>query len=170
MKTHIRALLIAMSVLMLSGCGGNAESAPPQPRGTLAAIEYCRRVDMIWGENYFVRVNPEKIESIEFFVEQDRGYRSETDISLDDGQWQELEAAALEALPGLSEIKPQNWKRLFKKVLPPPKDGGDSRTLSFDWETADGIVTVSYNWKYDDPNAQALLTLLKALQENIKGE
>jgi hypothetical protein len=49
-------------------------------------------------------------------------------------------------------------------------DGADSSTLSFDWETENGIVSVSYNWKYDDPKAQELITLLKSLQNNIKGE
>jgi hypothetical protein len=49
-------------------------------------------------------------------------------------------------------------------------DGADSSTLSFDWETENGIVSVSYNWKHDDPKAQELITLLKSLQNNIKGE
>jgi hypothetical protein len=49
-------------------------------------------------------------------------------------------------------------------------DGADSSTLSFDWKTENGIVSVSYNWKHDDPKAQELITLLKSLQNNIKGE
>ena len=49
-------------------------------------------------------------------------------------------------------------------------DGADSSTLSFDWETENGIVTVSYSWKNDDPKAQELIDLLYALQENSKGE
>jgi len=173
MKTHIRVLLIAMSILILSGCGGKAEAVSPQPIGILTAMEYSRRVDMIWGENYCVRVTPGEIESMEYFVEEDSDYRIETAVSLEEGQWPELEAAALELLPGLTEIKPQKeslWKRLFQKVLPLPEDGADSSTLSFDWKTEDGIVSVSYQWKYDDPKAQKLITLLKALQQNGKGE
>ena len=173
MKTCIRVLLIVMSVLILSGCGKDAEPASPQPLGTLAAIEYSRRVDMVWGENYSVRVSPGKIVFVEYFVEEDRDYRFESGIPLENDQWQVLEAAALELLPGLTEIKPQKetlWKRLFKKEEPFLLDGADSSTLSFDWKTEDGIVSVSYNWKNDDPKMQELISLLKSLQNNIKGE
>ena len=170
MKTYIRALLIVVSVLILSGCGGKAETAAPQPLGRLAAIEYSRRVEMVRDENYFIRVNPRQIESLEYFLEND--YRLETGIALDESQWQALETAALELLPGLTEINPQQTlrERLLQKVLPSPKDGADSSTLSFDWETADGIVSVSYNWKYDDPKMQEFISLLKSLEQNAKGE
>ena len=173
MKTCIRVLLIVMSILILSGCGRKAGSSSPQPPGTLAAIEYGRRVDMVWGENFSVRVAPETVVFIDFFVEEDRDYRFESGIPLENDQWQVLEAAALELLPGLTEIKPQKetlWKRLFKKEEPFLLDGADSSTLSFDWKTEDGIVSVSYNWKNDDPKMQELISLLKSLQNNIKGE
>ena len=173
MKKCIRILSLAMAMLMLSGCGGKAKAASPQPLGTLAAIEYGRRVDMVWGENFSVRVAPEEIVFIDYFVEEDRDYRFESGIPLENDQWQVLEAAALELLPGLTEIKPQKetlWKRLFKKEEPFLLDGADSSTLSFDWETENGIVTVSYSWKNDDPKAHQLIDLLYALQENSKGE
>ena len=173
MKRHIRILFLAMAMLIFSGCGGKAGTAAPQPLGTLAAIEYGRRVDMVWGENFSVRVAPGTIVFIDFFVEEDRDYRFESGIPLEDGQWQQLETAALELLPGLTEIKPQKetlWERLFKKEEPFLLDGADSSTLSFDWETENGIVTVSYSWKNDDPKAQQLIDLLYALQENSKGE
>ena len=173
MRTCIRVLLIVMSVLILSGCGKDAEPASPQPLGTLAAIEYGRRVDMVWGENFSVRVAPEEIVFIDYFVEEDRDYRFGSGISLEDGQWQQLETTALELLPGLTEIKPQKetlWERLFKKEEPFLLDGADSSTLSFDWETENGIVTVSYSWNNDDPKAHQLIDLLYALQENSKGE
>ena len=173
MKRHIRILFLAMAMLIFSGCGGKAGTAAPQPLGTLAAIEYGRRVDMVWGENFSVRVVPGEIVFIEYFVEEDRDYRFETGISLEDGQWQQLETAVLELLPGLTEIKPQKetlWERIFKKEDPFLLDGADSSTLSFDWETENGIVTVNYNWKNDDPKAQQLIDLLYALQENSKGE
>lgn len=173
MRNGVRILCLAMAMLIFSGCGGKAEAIPPQPIGTLAAIEYSRRVDMIWGENYSVRVTPGAIESIEYFVEEDRDYRYETDVPLDEGQWQELESVALELLPGLTESKPKKetlWERLFKKEDPFLLDGADSSTLSFDWQTEDGIVSVSYNWKNDDPKAQELFELLYALQDNVKGE
>ena len=162
-----------MAMLIFSGCGGKAGTAAPQPLGTLAAIEYGRRVDMVWGENFSVRVAPGTIVFIDFFVEEDRDYRFESGIPLEDGQWQQLEATALELLPGLTEIKPQQetlWERLFKKEEPFLLDGADSSTLSFDWETENGIVTVSYSWKNDDPKAHQLIDLLYALQENSKGE
>ena len=173
MKRHIRILCLAMAMLIFSGCGGKTETAASQPPGTLAAIEYGRSVDMVWGENFSVRVAPGTIVFIDFFVEEDRDYRFESGIPLEDGQWQQLEAAALELLPGLTEIKPQKetlWERLFKKEEPFLMDGADSSTLSFDWETEGGIVTVSYSWKNDDPKAQQLIDLLYALQENSKGE
>ena len=173
MKTCIRILCLAMAMLMLSGCGGKAGTAAPQPLGTLAAIEYGRRVDMVWGENFSVRVAPEEIVFIDFFVEEDRDYRFGSGIPLEDGQWKQLETAALELLPGLTEIKPKKetlWERLFKKEEPFLLDGADSSTLSFDWETENGIVTVSYNWNHDDPNMQELLSLLKSLERNVKGE
>ena len=173
MKTYIRILSLAMAMLMLSGCGGKAKSAAPRPLGTLAAIEYGRRVDMVWGENFSVRVAPEEIVFIEYFVEEDRDYRFGSGIPLEAGQWKQLETAALELLPGLTEIKPKKetwWERLFKKEEPFLLDGADSSTLSFDWETKNGIVTVSYSWKNDDPKAQQLIDLLYALQENSKGE
>lgn len=172
MKTYIRALLIVMSVLILSGCGGKAETAAPQPLGTLVAIEYNRRVEMVRDENYFIRVNPRQIESLEYFFEEDNDYRLKTGITLENGQWQQLETTALELLPDLTEIKPQQTlrERLLQKVLPSPKDGADSSTLSFDWETADGIVSVSYNWKYDDPKMQEFISLLKSVEQNAKGE
>ena len=173
MKTSIRVLAIVMSVLILSGCGGKAGIAPPQPLGTLAAIEYGRKVDMVWGENFSVRVAPEEIVFIDFFVEENHDYRFELGIPLEDGQWQQLETAALKLLPGLTEIKPQKEtlrERLFKKEEPFLMDGTDSSTLSFDWQTVDGIVSVSYNWKNDDLKAQQLIDLLYALQENSKGE
>ena len=72
-----------------------------------------------------------------------------------------------------TEIKPQKetlWERLFKKEEPFLLDGADSSTLSFDWETENGIVTVSYSWKNDDPKVHQLIDLLYALQENSKGE
>ena len=162
-----------MAMLIFSGCGGKAGTAAPQPLGTLAAIEYGRSVDMVWGENFSVRVAPGTIVFIDFFVEEDRDYRFESGIPLEDGQWQQLEAAVLELLPGLTEIKPKKetlWERLFKKEKPFLLDGADSSTLSFDWETKNGIVTVSYSWKNDDPKAQELIDLLYALQENSKGE
>ena len=162
-----------MAMLMLSGCGGKKKAVSPQPPGTLAAMEYGRRVDMVWGENFSVRVVSGEIVFIEYFVEEDRDYRFETGISLEDGQWQQLETTALELLPGLTEIKPKKetlWERLFKKEEPFLLDGADSSTLSFDWETENGIVTVNYNWKNDDPKAQQLINLLYALQENSKGE
>ena len=168
-----RILCLAMAMLIFSGCGGKAGTAAPQPLGTLAAIEYGRRVDMVWGENFSVRVAPEEIVFIDYFVEEDRDYRFESGIPLENDQWQVLEAAALELLPGLTEIKPQKetlWKRLFKKEEPFLLDGADSSTLSFDWKTEDGIVSVSYNWKNDDPKMQELISLLKSLQNNIKGE
>ena len=173
MKKRIRILCLAMAMLIFSGCGGKAGTAAPQPLGTLAAIEYGRRVDMVWGENFSVRVAPEEIVFIDYFVEEDRDYRFESGIPLENDQWQVLEAAALELLPGLTEIKPQKetlWKRLFKKEEPFLLDGADSSTLSFDWKTEDGIVSVSYNWKNDDPKMQELISLLKSLQNNIKGE
>jgi hypothetical protein len=172
MKTYIRALLIVMSVLILSGCGGKAEIAAPQPLGTLVAIEYNRRVEMVRDENFFIRVNPRQIESLEYFLEEDNDYRLKTGITLENGQWQQLETTALELLPNLTEIKSQQTlrERLLQKVLPSPKDGADSSTLSFDWETADGIVSVSYNWKYDDPKMQEFISLLKSLEQNAKGE
>ena len=172
MKTCIRILGLAMAMLMLSGCGGKAKSAAPRPLGTLAAIEYGRRVDMVWGENFSVRVAPEEIVFIEYFVEEDRDYRFGSGIPLEDGQWQQLETAALELLPGLTEIKPKKetlWERLFKKEEPFLLDGADSSTLSFDWKTKDGIVSVSYHWKHDDPKAQQMIELLYALQDNSKG-
>ena len=162
-----------MTMLIVSGCGGKAEAVSPQPLGTLAAMEYSRRVDMVRDENYSVRVTPGAIESIEYFVEEDLDYRFETEVPLDKGRWEELEAVALELLPGLTEIKPQKetlWERLFKKEEPFLLDGADSSTLSFDWETEAGIVSVSYNWKNDDPKAQQLIELLYALQNNGKGE
>ena len=162
-----------MAMLMLSGCGGKKKAVSPQPLGTLAAIEYGRRVDMVWGENFSVRVAPDEIVFINYFVEADRDYRFESGIPLEDDQWQTLETVALELLPGLTEIKPQKetlWKRLFQKEEPFLLDGADSSTLSFDWQTEDGIVSVSYNWKHDDPKAQQLIELLYALQENCKGE
>ena len=173
MKKCIRILSLAMAILMLSGCGGKKKTVSPQPLGTLSAIEYGRRVDMVWGENFSVRVAPEEIVFIDYFVEEDRDYRFGSGISLEDGQWQQLETTALELLPGLTEIKPQKktlWERLFKKEEPFLLDGADSSTLSFDWETKNGIVTVSYSWKNDDPKAQQLIDLLYALQENSKGE
>ena len=173
MKRHIRILFLAMAMLIFSGCGGKAGTAAPQPLGTLAAIEYGRRVDMVWGENFSVRVAPGTIVFIDFFVEEDRDYRFESGIPLEDGQWQQLEAAVLELLPGLTEIKPKKetlWERLFKKEKPFLLDGADSSTLSFDWKTEEGIVTVNYNWKNDDPKMQELISLLQSLQQNIKGE
>ena len=173
MKKCIRILSLAMAMLMLSGCGGKMKAVSPQPLGTLAAIEYSRRVDMVWGENFSVRVVPGEIVFIDFFVEEDRDYRFESGIPLENDQWQVLEAAALELLPGLTEIKPQKetlWKRLFKKEEPFLLDGADSSTLCLDWKTEDGIVSVSYNWKNDDPKMQELISLLKSLQNNIKGE
>ena len=173
MKKRIRILCLAMAMLIFSGCGGKAETAAPQPPGTLAAIEYGRRVDMVWGENFSVRVAPEEIVFIDYFVEEDRDYRFGSGISLEEDQWQQLETTALELLPGLTEIKPQKetlWERLFKKEEPFLLDGADSSTLSFDWETENGIVTVSYSWNNDDPKAHQLIDLLYALQENSKGE
>ena len=173
MRPRTGVLLILMSALILGGCGRNAESAAPQPCGTLAAIEYSRRVDMVWGENFSVRVAPEEIVFIDYFVEEDRNYRFESGIPLTENQWQQLETAALELLPGLTEIKPKKetlWKRLFKKEDPFLLDGADSSTLSFDWQTEAGIVSVSYNWKHDDSKAQQLIDLLYALQKNSKGE
>ena len=173
MKKRIRILCLAMAMLMFSGCGGKKKAVSPQPLGTLAAIEYGRRVDMVWGENYSVRVSPGEIVFVEYFVEEDSDYRFETGIPLKEDQWQQLETAVLELLPGLTEIKPQKeplWKRLFKKEEPFLLDGADSSTLSFDWETENGIVTVSYSWKNDDPKAHHLIDLLYALQENSKGE
>ena len=128
---------------------------------------------MVWGENFSVRVAPEEIVFIEYFVEEDSDYRFGSGIPLGDGQWQQLETAALELLPGMTEIKPKNetwWERLFKKEDPFLLDGADSSTLSFDWETEEGMVSVRYNWKHDDPKAQQLIDLLYALQENSKGE
>ena len=168
-----RILCLAMAMLIFSGCGGKAKTAAPQPLGTLAAIEYGRRVDMVWGENFSVRVAPEEIVFIDFFVEEDCDYQFESGIPLENDQWQVLETAALELLPGLTEIKPQKetlWERLFKKEEPFLMDGADSSTLSFDWETENGIVTVNYNWKNDDPKAHQLIDLLCALRENSKGE
>ena len=173
MKKCIRILSLAMAMLMLSSCGEKKKAVSPQPLGTLAAIEYGRRVDMVWGENFSVRVAPGTIVFIDFFVEEDRDYRFESGIPLEDGQWQQLEAAVLELLPGLTEIKPKKetlWERLFKKEKPFLLDGADSSTLSFDWETEEGIVTVNYNWKNDDPKMQELISLLQSLQQNIKGE
>ena len=173
MRNSIRILCLAMAMLIFSGCSGKAEVSPPQPLGTLAAIEYSRRVDMVRGENFSVRVAPGEIVFIDFFVEEDCDYRFESGIPLENDQWQALEAAALELLPGLTEIKPKKetlWERLFQKEEPFLMDGADSSTLSFDWETENGIVTVSYNWKHDDPKAQQLIDLLYALRGNSKGE
>ena len=168
-----RILCLAMAMLIFSGCGGKAKTAAPQPLGTLAAIEYGRRVDMVWGENFSVRVAPEEIVFIDYFVEENRDYRFESGIPLENDQWRVLETAALELLPGLTEITPKKetlWERLFKKEEPFLLDGADSSTLSFDWQTEDGIVSVSYNWKNDDPKARQLIDLLYALQGNSKGE
>ena len=168
-----RILCLAMAMLIFSGCGGKAGTAAPQPLGTLAAIEYGRSVDMVWGENFSIRVAPEEIVFIDYFVEENRDYRFESGVPLENDQWQVLETAALELLPGLTEIKPKKetlWERLFKKEKPFLLDGADSSTLSFDWETENGIVTVSYSWKNNDPKVQQLIDLLYALQENSKGE
>ena len=173
MRKRIRILCFAMAMLIFSGCGGKAKTAAPQPLGTLAAIEYGRRVDMVWGENFSIRVAPEEIVFIDYFVEEDCEYRFESGVPLENDQWQVLEAAALALLPGLTEIRPKKetlWERLFKKEEPFLLDGADSSTLSFDWQTEDGNVSVSYNWKNDDPNMQELISLLKSLQQNIKGE
>ena len=128
---------------------------------------------MVWGENFSIRVALEEIVFIDYFVEENRDYRFESGIPLENDQWQVLETAALELLPGLTEIKPKKetlWERLFKKEEPFLLDGADSSTLSFAWQTEDGIVSVSYNWNHDDPKAQQLIDLLYALQKNSKGE
>ena len=72
---------------------------------------------MVWGENFSIRIAPDEIVFIEYFVEESSDYRFETGIPLTDGKWQQLESAALMSLPDLTEIKPQKetlWKRLFK--------------------------------------------------------
>ena len=59
-----------------------------------------------------------RIVFIEYFVEEERDYRLETGIPLEEGRWQQLEKGALEALPGLTEVRPQKetlWKRLLSK-------------------------------------------------------
>ena len=160
-----------MAMLMLSGCG-KRKAASAEPPGTLAAIEYGRRVDMVWGENFSVRVAPEEIVFIDYFVEEDSDYRFGAGIPLEGGQWQQLETAVLELLPGLTEIKSLKetlWERIFKKEDPFLLDGADTSTLSFTWETEKGIVSVSYHWKHDDLKAQQLIEGLYALQENSKG-
>ena len=166
MKKRIRVLLMVMSVLFLSGCG-TAEPASLQPPGTLAAIEYGRRVDMVWGENFSVRVAPDQIVFIDYFVEAENDYRFRSGVPLEDGQWQQLETAILELLPGLTQISPRKetlWERLFPKEEPFLLDGADSSTLSLDWQTQSGLVSVSYSWKQDDPKMQQLMELLYALQ------
>ena len=173
MKKRIRILCLAMAMLIFSGCGGKAKTDAPQYLGTLAAIEYGRRVDMVWGENFSVRIDPGEIVFIDYFVEEERDYRFESGIPLEDDQWQQLESTALELMPGLTEIKPKKetlWERLFKKEEPFLLDGADSSTLSLDWKTEEGTVSVSYHWKHDDPKAEQLIELLYALQENSKGE
>jgi hypothetical protein len=162
-----------MAMLIFSGCGGKDASASAQPPGTLKAIEYGRRVDMVWGENFSVRVAQEEIIFIDYFVEEDRDYRFESGIPLEEGQWEKLEIAVLELLPGLIESKPKKetlWERIFKKEDPFLLDGADSSTLCLDWKTEEGLVSVSYNWRNDDPKAQELFELLHALQDNGKGE
>ena len=101
---------------------------------------------MVWGENFSIRIAPDEIVFIEYFMEESSDYRFETDIPLTDGQWQQLESAALMLLPDLTEIKhPKEtlWKRFFKKEDPFLMDGADSSALSFDWKTENGIVSVS---------------------------
>lgn len=176
MRRGIPILCVAMSMFLLSSYSRKKEAAgpnaePEQLPGTLAAISYSRRVDMIWGENYSVRVSPGKIDSIDYFVEEERDYRFESGIPLEDGQWRQLETVALELWPDLTEIKPKKltfWeRRIIKNVV--MLDGADSTTLSFDWETPGGIVSVNYNWKHDNPKAVRLIELLYALQGNGKG-
>ena len=173
MKNRIRILWLVMSALIFSGCGGKAEIAPSQPPGTLAAIDYSRTVGMVWGENFSVRVSPEEIVYIEFFVENDSEYRIETGIPLEEDRWQQLETAVLALWPDLTEVRPEKeslWKRFFKKEEPFLLDGGDSSSLTLEWETEDGTVSAAYTWKNDDPKAWHLIDLLHALPEYRKGE
>ena len=135
MKNRIRILWLVMSALIFSGCGGKAEIAPSQPPGTLAAIDYSRTVGMVWGENFSVRVSPEEIVYIEFFVENDSEYRIETGIPLEEDRWQQLETAVLALWPDLTEVRPEKeslWKRFFKKEEPFLLDGGDSSSLTLE--------------------------------------
>ena len=128
---------------------------------------------MVWGENFSVRVASGEIVFIDYYVEEDRDYRFASGISLEEGQWQQLESAVLELLPGLTEIKPRKeplWKRLFRKEQPFLLDGADSATLSLDWKTEEGFLSASYNWSNDDPRMQQLTELLYALRGNDKGE
>ena len=171
MRRRLRILCAAMSVMLLFGCGGKEESLPTQPMGTLAAIEYSRTVGMVWGEDFFVRVNQREIQSMEYFVEEIAEYRIEEGLPLENGQWQQLETAALALWPALTEVKPEKetlWQRLFP--LPEPLDGGDSSRLVFHWDTPEGIVSIEYSWNNDDPKAQQLFALLRALQDTAKGE
>ena len=173
MKNRIRILFLVMTMLIFSGCGGNKDAVSAEPPGILSAIEYGRRVDMVWGENFSVRVVPSEIVFIDYYVEEDRDYRFASGLPLEEGQWQQLESAVLELLPGLTEIKPKKetlWDRIFRKERPFLLDGADSATLSLDWKTEEGFQSASYNWSNDDPRMQQLTELLYALRSNDKGE
>ena len=122
-------------------------------------------------EDFFVRVNQREIQSMEYFVEEIAEYRIEEGLPLENGQWQQLETAALALWPALTEVKPEKetlWQRLFP--LPEPLDGGDSSRLVFHWDTPEGIVSIEYSSNNDDPKAQQLFALLHALRDTAKGE
>ena len=161
-----------MSALILGGCGGNpGGDDPTRLPGALTAVSYSRTVGMVWGDNYSVRVTSQGIEAIEYFDEQDSEYRELENVSLPEERWQQVEAAVLEAWPGLTEFRPRKktlWDWVFAGVE--PLDGGDSTKLSLAWETPEGIVSMEYNWKHDDPKVQQLFTLLTAFQNDVKGE
>ena len=172
MRRQLGFLGVAISILLLFGCSrNNTMTDEVQIPGELTAIEYSRKVGMVWGEDFFVRVNQREIQSMEYFVEDIAGYRFEEGMPLENGQWQQLETAALALWPTLTEVKPKKetlWQRLFP--LPEPLDGGDSSRLVFDWDTPEGIVSTEYSWNNDDPKAQQLFALLRALRDTEKGE
>ena len=99
--------------------------------------------------------------------ESGREFRELFSVPIEEAQWEQIETAAMAALPQLEVQKPPNLlKRLMQALGPKEVDGGDWWSLTMTWLVSGEPRDVQYIWTASS-ETEALELLLEELAQSL---
>ena len=157
-------ILLLTVLLLLSGCG---DRQPVPENGELIQVSLERGHGSEWGNQFYICVDPEKIQAVSRFTEgADGAYTTQYDIPITAERWQQVAAAATAAASQMEVEQPPGFlSALLERFGPPVLDGGAYHTLTLTWETENTIEEITYIWT-GRPAEANLEDLLEELPES----
>ena len=159
MKRGILISLLAV-FLLCTACGKQAE------QGELTRVLFARGHGSTWGNQFRIEICPTEVSYLHYF--RDRGeFRELFAVPVEEGQWEQIETAAMTMLPQLEVRKPPGLlKRLAQALGPKEVDGGDWWSLTMTWGMDGESKDVQYIWTAN-PETEAFELLLEELARSV---